>query len=186
MEPIAVSLGAGATSFTLGSTLGQVLYLKIVGNAGALKPISFSYYVNWKLTDADESGTITHYIRLGRDSSRNFKFRPWPSPSSATDLEGHAKKRLTAYTSATFATATELEFFPTEVQDILVEGVSSDIKAMQGKTQESALLSGLFEGMIKDLIAEEQKNKPDESPRTFAPEYFRRRSKLRGHGTTVV
>src|SRR3990167_3869977 len=182
---ISQSVGADSPDVTFGSTIGQILLLGIQGERGYLRPMSFKYYLEWKKTKADETGSVTHYIRTGR-TSNNLQIKLWRRNQSAFTLEGWGKTRLTTYSTSDIAANTGIAYFPEEVHDILGIGVDARIQKIMGKAGEFSQLDSKFEKMIEEIIGEEQTNKPDDDSTTPAPGYFKRRWKFRGKGTLVV
>lgn len=183
-EEISVSVAANASEFTLGSTIGGVLVLYISGEADYLRPVSFKRYLQWQKTKADEAGSPTRYIKLGRDSSGNLKYKLWKTPSEAVTVKGWGKKRLTKYAVADIATNTGLEFFPEETHDILFEGVKSDIYALQDLKTEAVIQEARFKIEIEKLI-EDEENQPDEEIQSPPPDLYIFNKRKRG-GTTVA
>lgn|SRR3990167_2272831 len=185
IEEISQVFSGGVSDMTLGSNVGRILSLGLKGQTRTLKPISFIYYIEWKKSKDAAQGLPGYYVRIGR-SSNNLKIKLIPTPEEGGTLEGFGQARHTNYTTSNIASNTGIAYFPDEVHDILLAGVRADVYELLGKPELSKIDNQLFENMIQDLIAEEQKNKPDEVPTTLAPDYYRRRTKLRGTGTNVV
>lgn len=181
-----VAVAANSSEFTLDSNSGQLLVLFIRSQSYLLKPISLHYYLMWKKTKDDEAGTPTHYIRFGRDSSNNLKYKLWKTSNSAVTLDGWAKKRLTEYTVASISSNTEIEFFPEEVQDILLDGVEAIMNKVKGDMVNWKILFEEFKGNVQFLIGEEQRAKPDEMPTLKYPRWLILSRRQRGSGTTVT
>lgn len=185
LDELSTAMVVGQSDYTFGATVGEIIILQIEGEDDYLTPVGMKEYFRWKKKANEGQGTPTHYIRLGRDASKNIKVRVWRTPSAAGTIGGFAKKRLTDYTVADIATNTGFEYFPDDVLDILKVGVESDIAEAKGNKEEALEKDRRFEKMMKDLIPEEMV-KPDEQITTPAPEFWRRRRGLRRSGTTVV
>lgn len=173
-----------AGDFTLASTVGSVLVLYISGENGYLRPVSLKRYLQWLKNKDESTGTPTHYIKLGRNSSNQLKYRLWRTPESSVTVKGFTKTRLTAYTVSDIAANTGLEFFPEETHDILFHGVLGDVYEAKNEMDLSRIKKAEFTNKIAGLIADEE-NQADEEIQSEMPDSYIWKKRMRG-GTTVV
>lgn len=134
------------------------------------------------------------YYNLGQVNGL-WQIRLWPSPSQTFTMGGSAKGVLNTFligdvtgvppfSAGNVAQAINppLDYFPDGViEDILLEGVWSDIKRTMGDEAGGNLLNSSFEAKIKLLAAEEADAARDNTPMTRPlPALVRRRMARRG------
>jgi hypothetical protein len=124
--------------------------------------------------------TPTIYKNLGQNAAGLWTIQLWPSPAAAFTMGGDAKGILNTFLigdvtgippfspgNTTGAANPPLDYFPDGViEDILFEGVMSDVERIQGDPAQAASLNGSFEGKVKLLAAEESAAASDNTPIT--------------------
>lgn len=141
-------------------------------------------------------GIPTKYLNLGQVNGL-WNVRVWPGPATAFTMGGSAKGILNTFligdvtgvapfSPANVAQAANapFDFWPNGVvEDILFEGVLSDIRFIQQRPQEAAALNASFEAKVKLLAAEEADAAKDNTPLTTKlPALVRRRMLSRRRG----
>lgn len=185
VNEVSQSVSSGATSITLATADAQILLLNISGKRGYLRRVSFKYYLEWLKTDTDAEGTPSKYVPLGLTSAGLIKIKPWPTPSEDFTLSGWTRPGITDYVVGDISANTGIQYFPAFTHDILLDGVYADVCKLNGDKDRSKLFDIDFSQAIEDLIAEEQKNKPDEDPPNLLPSYMLRRNRQRRSGAGV-
>jgi hypothetical protein len=181
---ISYSQGAGVSDKTFDGTYATIGAIECLAAGGApLDNLNFKEYLRWWKDEEDSPGSISKYIRIGRDSSGYLKIRFWPTPASATTITGWGKNRFTKYAVADIATNTALTFFPEETHQILYEMVLGEQFRVMNDNRYASQIN-LANAMILELIAEEMTQK-DQQSKSPPPALFRFGSRKRG-GTTVV
>ena len=165
---------------------GQLLGMTISGKSGRIKPMSVQHYLDWWKEGTDNPDTPTQFVPRGLDSSGNLRFRLVPTPNEAITLVIDAKKKITAITAANITSNIDIPFFPEYTHYIPFWGVMGEICTMLNRADEGALWMRKFENEIQRLIANDQANKPDRAIVDRLPESYRRRTRIRGRGTSVL
>ena len=181
IEEFSEALAANAEDLTItnSSAVGAIIALWIDGNDNYLKNLTWKRYLQWHKRKDEDTSATTHYIKRGRDSSNNLRFRFWKKSSAAQTIKGVGKKRLTAYVVADIATNTILEFFPEHVHHIIFTGTLADIKGLQGLPEESLALDQKFTRNMEQLVVEEE-NQADEDPTAPPPDYWIQKARAIG------
>lgn len=184
LDDVSLSVSSSDYNKTLASTSGQVYELAIQGERDSwLRRYSRREYLKWqKSANASDPGYIFGYVHLGRDSSGNLKLRFISAPSTAVTVEGWAKKRISALTSADLAT--ELTYFPEEMHDILLAYSIADCYLLKGEKEMAVAKERAADAMVKNLVGDEE-SPPDEEPRSLPPDYMMHKARRRGGGSGV-
>lgn len=112
----------------------------------------------------------TKFINEGLDAAGYWKIVIWPSPASAFTMGGYAKAVLTTYVLADVTANNPILYFPNDViNDCLLDGVMSSVKAIQGDDAEKVRLDQMFENKLKMLVTEQSGVGRDNSPPTTKP-----------------
>ena len=170
LDDISLSVGPSTYEKTLPSTSGEITEMAILGSSGILERYSRRAYLRWqKRPNATDAGDLVGYVHLGRDASGNIKVRFFAAPASAVTVEGWAKKRITKLTASDMAT--ELAYFPEEMQDILYKFVLADAYKLAGDARADSELRGAY-ASLKNLRGEEE-SPADLDPKAPVPDYCR-------------
>ena len=190
VEGYSMTVAAGTdTDITIPSSdeAGQLLVMYLTGHEGTIDPITLKYYHQVKRSVPAVNGIPKYFVRRGMDSNKNLRFRLVPAPQAQVEVNIDAKQKLTPLVFADLTSNIEIPFFPEYTHDILLDGVLEIIHQTQGDGHEDdAILAGAkFKQGIKDLIADDQTNKPDEDIVERLDDDLRLRNKLRGQDTGV-
>src|SRR3990167_5103898 len=183
----------GTTDYTLNSNAGAILALT-AGTGGYLKVLSWKRYLDWFINNQVDpvtgiatvpaNGNVTHYVKIGRDSSGNLKIRLWRPPSEVVSITGFGKQRITAVTVADIAAGTSIAYFPPEHQTVLENGVLADVYESMGQKDMALAKESLFKEQIEELKGDQADN-ADVDPTTAPPDSYVFRKRKRG-GSTVA
>lgn len=184
LDDISLSVSSSSYDKTLPATTGEIYDLGIQGQTGRLRRYTRREYLSWqKQANVTDTGNLIGYVPLGRDSSGNIKLRFLAAPVVAVTVEGWAKKRIAALTSADLAT--ELSYFPEEAQDVLYRFVLSDCLRLKGDKEGAEIEERRADNQLKVLKGEEE-SPADEVPQSPPPAYMRHKARNRGKGGTGV
>lgn len=180
------TVSANSEIITLDSTVGAIIAMKIQGQVGRVSPIEPKEWIDWVHDPDNNTGEVARYIKLGRDSSDNFRFQIVKKNSEAITLDGFVKKRFTPWTAADITNQTDLSAnaFPLETQDAYFSGVLAKLLKTLGKSVEAAEELREFKFLL-DELAEDDKKDPDEDETSKPPARVRWANRKRG-GSTVV
>ncbi len=127
------------------------------------------------------------YINAGRNSSGLWQIYLGPQASAATTLKGWAKKILSTFTQSDVIANTAFDYFPDGViEDVLLDGVLSDVARIQGNDVEAARLDISFEHKLKQMVQEQNNVGKDDSPQASSPPQWYMDKKRARRGSTVV
>lgn len=184
LEPISVTLVVDQQDYTLDTAIGNIVILE-AGGDDYLKQASLKRYYQWLKRGGETTGKPSHYVLIGRNTSKAIKLRLWKTPSETGTMTGFGKKRLTEYTTSDIATVTTMEFFPEETFDILKEGVLSDLAEINGEKDIAIVKNKSFEDMINLLIPEEALDQ-DKEETTPPPDRYIWAKRNRGNTTVTT
>lgn len=202
LVPISIQTVIGQTDYSIISTtdtpgqrgsVGDIVALT-VGVQGKLKSRTLQYYYDRLLNNQIDptsglatvpaNGTITDYVKIGRDANDNMLLRFWRPPDVAAIVTGFGKKRIVKPILADIAAGNPINYFPDEVCDILELGVEADIYDTINKDELFKALDSQFKNEIGLLKADEGTGEDDDQL-TPPPISFVWKHRKRG-GTTVV
>ncbi len=128
------------------------------------------------------------YMNRGQNAAGQWQITIWPSPPVAFTISGFAKGILKTFTLADLTAGTAFDYFPDGVvEDVLLDGVSSGVLAIQGQEAEAARLDMQFESKCKLLVGEQAGVARDNSPITSPPpDYYTSRQRMRSKRGTGV
>lgn len=177
-------LVVGTIDYVLAVTIGDIVAIED-GQGGYFKKRTLKRYLAWhKGSSSTDSDNPSDYVRMGMNANKALMIKVWPSPASAANRTGWAKKRLVRYTVADIATNTDLEYFPDEVLDVLEAGILADIYEAQGKKSDSDVKNAYFNDELKSM-AKEEAVEEDSEEQSDLPDYLLFHNRRRG-GTTVT
>ena len=183
LDTISLNVSSSSYELSLPSTAGEIKILNIQGEQGYLRRYNHRDYLEWqKQENVGDTGTLIGYIPLGRDSSGNIKVRFFDPPSNPTVVEGWAKKRITALTSADLTTT--IPFFPVDVHDLLYTFVLADAFRQMGDARFGETY-GEAKRRLKELAGDVE-SEADLELTTPPPDYITFTSRNRGSGSQVV
>lgn len=181
---------------TLGqpSSVGGIVALT-TGDGGYLVPVTYKRYLQWLLeTQINPQtqqpvqppiGTITNYVKVGRDANGNIQILTWQTPATVVNITGYGKQRITPVTVSNITTTGfVIPYFPPEVQDVLELGVESDIYDTIGQEKNQALALAMYQAALKSLQSDEDDDEDDDGT-TVPPDLYIYNKRARG-GTSVV
>ena len=175
----------GVIDYVLDPAVGDIVAIEN-GQGGYFLKRTLKRYLQWHRGSSPDavSDNPTDYVRMGEDANKSLKIKVWPSPASAVNRTGWAKKRITRYAVADLLTNTDIEYFPEEVLDVLEAGVLADIYEAQAKTADAALKNQYFQAEMERMVNEESvEEDPEVGP--DVPDYLIWQRRRRG-GTTVT
>ena len=128
------------------------------------------FYEKCNLRPGWSEGYPRSYYNMGQNAAGQWQITVYPVPTAAFNMSGSAKAVLVPYTLAMVAANAPITYFPNGVVlDTLLDGVLSDVMAIQGNDTEKARLDIQFEAKIKKLIAEQIGVAEDNTPPTSDP-----------------
>ena len=183
LDDISLSVGPSTYNHTLPSTSGDQYELNIQGQVGILRRYTRKQYLAWeKQANVSDTSSLIGYVPLGRDASGNIKLRFFSAPAVAVTVEGWAKKRLVKLTTADWAT--ELPYFPVEMQDVVFDFLLADAYKLMGD-ERAAGQERMAQASLVNLRGDVE-GPPDADPQSPPPDYIKFVSRNRGRGTGVV
>ena len=182
LDPVSINVSSANYDVALPSTTGEIKELGIQGQQNLLRRYTRKEYMEWlKLENAADTGSLVGYIHRGRDSSGNLLLRFFDAPSSAVVVEGWAKKRINALTSADLATT--IPYFPVDVHDLLYTFCLADAFRQMGDARFGETLGEAKRRLA--VLAGDVESEADLDPQSPPPDYIRFVSRNRG-GSRVV
>ncbi len=173
---------AGSVDATLDAAVGDIIVLTPNGGK-PLKKATWKQYYEWVKDSANDPGTITHYVRAGRDpSSFAIKLKFHKVPAEATVITGQGKTVLTPVTVAMVAASAAIPYFPSWTHAILAAGLKADVFSMLNDKRRVDE-EDVFQGSMQALIPEVEPQ--DQAEMNTLPDSYKWKRRMRG-GTTVV
>lgn len=183
LDPVSLTVSSTDYEKTFPATTGELYEMQVSGQSGYLPRYSRRQYLQWlKYPDPATTGSLRGYIHLGRDASMNLKVRFFDPPSTSSTVIGWSKKRFVKLTTADWAT--EIAYFPEEMQDIICKFLRSDAYRMANDNRSYPEL----QVAQRDLVAlkGEEDSQADLEPKAPPPDYIRFVRRRRGSGTGVA
>lgn len=167
LQDISITLAADTADYTISdASLGGINWLD-AGGDNYLKVLTQKRYRQWFKRTGEAGGTPSHYLRRGRTSAGYFKLTFWPTPAETGTVTGEGKKKLTRVT----AVSGDIEFFPDEFIDVILQGMAGYIEKLKGNDELSLAEFKKFENDLR-LAAGDEVMREDEEWESPPPDKY--------------
>ena len=171
------------------SSVGGIIALTN-GTGGYLVPVTYKRYLQWLVeTQINPQtqqpvnppiGTVTNYVKIGRDANQNLQILMWQTPASAFNITGYGKQRIIPVTVANISTpGFNIPYFPDEAQDILEFGVEADVYDTIGQEKNQIQGETMFAAGLREMQADMDDDQDDDGT-TPPPDLYIFTKRLRG------